>query len=141
LKLWKEALTLSNVYAPRLNLSKEEHLQNISFLIAAMVAFRNAKLKGERAHTWEHGQYGPLQKKLHIPRIYCPVAKYFDQVAKYPDAVYNVRCCPLYDYYLLLCRDTPGYQWDMELRLKDQTRVIILSPTKDITPWLLSERQ
>ncbi len=71
LKLWKEALIQSNVYAPRLNLPKEEHLQNISFLIAAMVAFRNANLKGMRAHTWEHGQYGPLQKKLHIPRIYC----------------------------------------------------------------------
>ncbi len=109
MKLWKEALIHSNIYAPRLNLPKEEHLQTISFLIAAMVAFRNANLKGERAHTWEHGQYGPLQKKLHIPRIYCPMDKYFDQVAKYPDAVYKVRCCPLFDYYQLLCRDTPVY--------------------------------
>ncbi len=109
LKMWKEALIHSNGYAPRLNLQAKEHAQNISFLIAAMVAFRNAKLKGERAHTWEHGQYGPLQKKLNIPRIYCPVDKYFDQVAKFPDAVYNVRCCPLFDYYRMLCRDTPGY--------------------------------
>ncbi len=74
-------LIQSNGHAPRLNLQTKEHAQNISFLIAAIVAFRNARLKGERAHTWEHGQYGPLQKKLNIPRIYCPVDKYFDQVA------------------------------------------------------------
>jgi hypothetical protein len=74
-----------------------------------MKAFRDAKIKGLRAHQWEHGQYGPLQNKLHIPRIYCPVEKYFDQVERFPAAVYKVRCCPLFDYYLLLCRDTPGY--------------------------------
>jgi hypothetical protein len=79
-----------------------------------MIAFRNANLKGVIAHQWEHGQYGPLQKKLYIPQIYCPVEKYFDQVAKYPDAVYKVRCCPLFDYYQLLCRDTPGYVYNIK---------------------------
>jgi hypothetical protein len=109
LKLWKEALIRSGDYVPRQNHPKEEHSRNINFLIGAMVAFRNANVKGVRAHQWEHGQYGPLQKKLRIPQIYCPVEKYFDQVNKYPDAVYKVRCCPLFDYYQLLCRDTPGY--------------------------------
>jgi hypothetical protein len=61
------------------------------------------------AHKWEHGQYGPLQKKNFIPKIYCPVDQYFGQVDKYADAVYNIRCCPLYDYYKMLCKDTPGY--------------------------------
>jgi hypothetical protein len=57
LKLCKEALIRSNGYAPRLNHPKEEHLRNINFLIGAMLAFRNANLKGMRAHTWEHGRY------------------------------------------------------------------------------------
>jgi hypothetical protein len=50
LTMWKEALIKSNGYAPRLNLQAKEHAQNISFLIAAMVAFRNAKRKGELTH-------------------------------------------------------------------------------------------
>ncbi len=87
----------------------DEHDTNIRFLIAAMRAFRDNKIKGLRAHKWEQGQYGPLQKKLFIPKIYCPVEQYFDQLAKFPDAVYNIRCCPLYDYYKTLCKDTPGY--------------------------------
>jgi hypothetical protein len=82
---------------------------NIRFLTAAMRAFRDNKIKGLLAHKWEQGQYGPLQKKLFIPRIYCPVDQYFVQVVKYADAVYNIRCCPLYDYYRMLCKDTPGY--------------------------------
>jgi hypothetical protein len=145
LKMWKEALIHSNIYAPRLNLQAKEHAQNISFLIAAMVAFRNAKLKGERAHTWEHGQYGPLQKKLHIPRIYCPVDKYFDQVAKYPDAVYNIRCCPLFDYYQMLCRDTPGYVSSIRPPMyggnSDKSNPRDYRMTTTGTPRLLSEKR
>jgi hypothetical protein len=109
LKLWKDALIHAGNYLPKQNLSVDEHDTNIRFLTAAMRAFRDNKTKGLRAHKWEQGQYGPLQKKLFIPRIYCPVEQHFDQVVKFADAVYNIRCCPLYDYYKMLCKDTPGY--------------------------------
>jgi hypothetical protein len=89
LKLWKDALIHSGNYLPKQNLSVDEHDTNIRFLTAAMRAFRDNKIKVLRAHKWEQGQYGPLQKKLFIPKIYCPVEQYFDQVIKFPDAVYN----------------------------------------------------
>jgi hypothetical protein len=109
LKLWKDALIHSGKYLPKQNLSVDEHDTNIRFLMAAMRKFRDGNIKGMRAHKWDQGQSSPLQKKLFIPRIYCPVEQYFDQVVKFPDAVYNIRCCPLYDYYKILCKDTPGY--------------------------------
>ena len=109
LKMWKDALIQAGNYLPKQNLSAYDHDMNIRFLTAAMRAFRESTTKGLLAHKWEHGQYGPLQKKMFIPRIYCPVDQYFGQVDKYADAVYNIRCCPLYEYYRMLCKDTPGY--------------------------------
>jgi hypothetical protein len=90
LKLWKDALIHAGNYLPKQNLSVDEHDTNIRFLTAAMRALRDNKIKGLRAHKWEQGQYGPLQKKLFIPKIYCPVEQYFDQVVKFADAVYKM---------------------------------------------------
>jgi hypothetical protein len=61
------------------------------------------------ALTFTHGRFGPIQREYHIPLFYCEPEKFFKDVARESNILYNKRVCSLWDFYDYLSRDTPGY--------------------------------
>jgi hypothetical protein len=109
LKMWKNLLIETKHYVPKQHKSRGEHDKNIKFLSNAMKGFRESKLIGLKAMQWEHGQFGPLQSAMHIPKVFCMPDKFFEEVKQNQQVLYYKRCCSLIDFYRLLCVDTPEY--------------------------------
>jgi hypothetical protein len=86
------------------------HDKNLRFHCNAMKGFRESKLRGMKRLQWDHGQFGPLQTAMHIPKTFVMPEQFFKEVRENERVAYNKRCCPLMDYYRQLCVDTPGYQ-------------------------------
>ena len=61
------------------------------------------------ALTFSHGKFGPIQREYHIPLFYCEPERFFREVAKDSNVLYNKRVCSVWDFYDYLSRDTPGY--------------------------------
>jgi hypothetical protein len=110
LKMWKNLLIETKHYVPKQHKPRDEHDKNIKFLSNAMKGFRESKLEGLKAMQWEHGQFGPLQNAMHIPKVFCIPSKFFEEVKQNQQVLYYKRCCSLFDFNRLLCVDTPGYK-------------------------------
>jgi hypothetical protein len=75
LKMWKDLLIETKDYVPY----QHKPYKNINFLSNAMKGFRESKLKGLKAMQWEHGQFGPIQHAMHIPKVLCMPDKFFEE--------------------------------------------------------------
>jgi hypothetical protein len=109
LNMWKSLLKETKDYVPHQHRSNEGHDKNIKFLSSAMKSFRESKLRGLRAMEWTHDRFGPLQNAMNIPKIFCKPDVFFEEAKRNQQVVYHKRCCSLYEFYRLLCMDTPGY--------------------------------
>ncbi len=109
LKMWKDLLVETGDYLPHQRKPRDVHDKNIKFLSNAMKGFRESKLKGLKALQWEHDQFGPIQRAMHIPRDFCMPDKFFDEVKQNQEVLYHKRCCSMFDFYRMLCVDTPVY--------------------------------
>jgi hypothetical protein len=108
--IWKNLLLKTRAYEPAMQKSAEMHDKNLRFLCNAMKGFRESKLRGMKRLQWDHGQFGPLQTAMHIPKTFVMPEQFFKDIRENERVAYNKRCCPLIDYYRQLCVDTPGYQ-------------------------------
>jgi hypothetical protein len=109
LNMWKFLLKETKDYVPHQHRSREAHDKNIKFLSSAMKSFRESKLKGLRAMEWKHDRFGQIQNAMNIPKIFCKPDVFFEEAKRNQEVVYHKRYCSLYDFYKMLCMDTPGY--------------------------------
>jgi hypothetical protein len=109
LNMWKFLLKETKDYVPHQHRSHEGHDKNIKFLSSAMKSFRESKVRGLKAMEWTHDRFGPLQNAMNIPKIFCLPDVFFEEAKRNQQVVYHKRCCSLYEFYRLLCTDTPGY--------------------------------
>jgi hypothetical protein len=111
LKLWKDRLIKSGDYVPHQHRSHKAHIEKIKVLRGAMTDYLASIPVGNpsEALTFTHGRFGPIQRDNHIPLFYCEPEKFFKDVARESNILYNKRVCSLWDFYDYLSRDTPGY--------------------------------
>ncbi len=109
LKLWKDRLIKSGDYVPHQHRSHKAHIEKIRILRGAMADYTAFNPIGSKALTFQHGKFGPLQREYHIPLFYCEPEKFFTDVARESNILYNKRICSVWEFYDYLSRDTPGY--------------------------------
>ena len=111
LRLWKDRLIKSGDYVPHQQRAHKAHIEKIKVLRGAMTDFlASIPLDNPAgALTFSHGKFGPIQREYHIPLFYCEPERFFREVAKESNILYNKRVCSVWDFYDYLSRDTPGY--------------------------------
>jgi len=110
-RLWKDRLIKSGDYVPHQQRSHKAHVEKIKILRGAMADFKASipVNKPSEALMFTHARFGPLQREYHIPLFYCEPEKFFKEVARESNILYNKRVCSLWDFYDYLSKDTPGY--------------------------------
>jgi hypothetical protein len=46
---------------------------------------------------------------MNIPKVFCMPDQFFKEVKQNQEVLYYQQCCSLFEFYRLLCVDTPGY--------------------------------
>ena len=116
LKLWKDRLIKAGDYVPYQQRSHKANIERIKVLRNAMADYTASKPMGSKALTFQHGKFGPIQREYRIPLFYCEPEKFFKDVARESNILYNKRVCSVWDFYDYLSRDTPGYVVDRKER-------------------------
>ncbi len=71
--------------------------------------YRENKPPGEQCLRWNHERYASLHQEYWIPQTYCLPEVYFKNLEADVQSAYYNRPCSVYEYYELVCSDTPGY--------------------------------
>ena len=65
---------------------------------------------GPQPDIFQHPRFGPLQREYNIPLHYTSPAHFFEEVEKNLGALFKFRLCSVWEFYALLCQDTPGFR-------------------------------
>jgi hypothetical protein len=109
LTTWKNLLIETRDYMPFRVRSIRAYEASIKALIRAMRNYKEAKPAGNQCLQWTHDKHAPLQQEYWIPQTYCEPEVYFKNLEKDVQFAYYNRPCSVYEYYELVCNDTPGY--------------------------------
>jgi hypothetical protein len=66
--------------------------------------------EGPQFDTFQHPRFGPLQREYNIPMHYKSPAYFFKEVEANLGALFKYRLCSVWEFYALLCGDTPGFR-------------------------------
>jgi hypothetical protein len=109
LTTWKNLLIETRDYKPFNVRSTRAHAASIKALIAAMRNYKGTKPAGNQCLQWTHDTHVLLQQEYWIPQTYIDPEVYFTNLEKDVQFAYYNRPCSVYEYYELVCKDTPGY--------------------------------
>jgi hypothetical protein len=109
LTTWKNLLIETKDYLPFRVRSIRAYVASIKALIAAMRNYKETKPAGNQCLQWTHDTHALLQQEYWIPQTYIEPEVYCKNLEKDVRFAYYNRPCSVYEYYELVCNDTPGY--------------------------------
>ncbi len=65
---------------------------------------------GAKSISFQHPRFGPIQREYNIPMQYRSPKYFFKEVEWNTGALFMWRVCSVWEFYDLLCKDTPGYR-------------------------------
>ncbi len=110
LHLWKNYLIKSEEYLPFQQRSEDLNIERIRVLKGAMSDYTRFNLGGSQPDIFQHPRFGPLQREYNIPMHYTLPAHFFKEVETNLGALFKYRVCSVWEFYALLCKDTPGFR-------------------------------
>jgi hypothetical protein len=111
LDLRKNYLIKSEEYIPHQQRSEDRHLERIRVLKGAMSDYTRFNPAGPQSVPFQHPRFEPLQREYNIPMHYKSPAFFFKEVESNLGALFKYRLCSVWEFYDLLCKDTPGYRF------------------------------
>jgi hypothetical protein len=110
LDLWKNYLVKSEEYIPFQQRSEDLNIERIRVLKGAMSDYVRFNPGGPQADNFQHPRFKPLQREYNIPRQYIAPAHFFKEVEANLGALFKYRLCSVWEFYVLLCEDIPGFR-------------------------------
>jgi hypothetical protein len=110
LELWNNILIKSEEYILYQQRSEDRHIERIRMLKGAMSDYTRFNPAGAKSKGFQHQRFGPIQREYNIPMHYRSPEYFLKEVETNPGALFKWRVCSVWDFYDLLCKDTPGYR-------------------------------
>jgi hypothetical protein len=110
LDLWKNYLVKCEDYLSFQKRSEALNIERIRVLKGAMSDYLRFNPGGPQPDSHQHQKFGPLQREYNIPLHYTSPAHFFREVETNLGALFKFRLCSVWEFYALLCQDTPGFR-------------------------------